>query len=440
MRGLKRRVTAVFLLCLTLCFAGCGKEKLVSEDFQRGNCRNIDVNSIMKTNKGYYYSKGGFEPLSLYYYDVANGKSMYLCNKPECRHEGDEFCAATSDKYIVMETVMYSDSLYIAAIERAETTYKYKLLKASLDGSSLSEVVTYFEADNVEVSPSYYWNIGPVLTIHRNKAFLVYELRNRNNYEIGMNGTAIYDLETGELTYLGEKNKELVERNINFMGCGDYMYFATAQKYKTKLYRYSYADGSVEMMDLEKNFKGTYTIYDENTIFYVRGQGDLFKYNHDTKENVPIKTNSWNGFDLKIEDEYGERMIVAEHNYIYSIISDGEYVYIPEHFRNTHEYPQWQIGLDAEADGTFEEIKKDYIEVAILDVYGNCINQVEVSSKELLGYNECFTLHFTEDMVYMQTSVMVYECSKEDFIAGKANFKEAYPLDIGIYSVKEEEQ
>ena len=310
-----------------------------------------------------------------------------------------------------------------------------------MDGSSLSEVVTYFEADNVDVTPFYFWNMGPVLTIHRNKVFLSYELRNRNNYELGMNGTAIYDLETGELTYLGEKDRGLKERDINFMGCGDYMYFATAQKYKTKLYRYSYADGSVEMMDLERNFKGTYTLYDENTIFYVRGNKDLFRYKNDTKENVPIDTKRWNGFVLKTVNEFGEGMIVAEHQYINSIISDGEYVYIPENFRNDgHGYPRWQILLDQEADGSFDEITKDYIEVAILDVYGNCINQVEVSSKELLGYNECFTLHFTEDMVYMQTPVMVYECNKADFISGNANFKEAYPLDIGIYSVKEEEQ
>ena len=76
MKGIKRRVTAVILLCLSLCFTGCGEEKLVSQDLQRGNSRNIEVNSIMKTDKGFYYSQGGMEKLSLYYYDSANGKSM----------------------------------------------------------------------------------------------------------------------------------------------------------------------------------------------------------------------------------------------------------------------------------------------------------------------------------------------------------------------------
>ena len=128
MRGLKRILAAVVTAGLLLSLIGGGKEKLVSEDLQRGNSRNIEVNSIMKTDKGFYYSQGGMEKLSLYYYDSANGKSMYLCNKPECRHEGDEFCAATSDKYYAMETVMYSGSLYVAAVEETETAYKYKLL------------------------------------------------------------------------------------------------------------------------------------------------------------------------------------------------------------------------------------------------------------------------------------------------------------------------
>lgn len=439
MKGIRRRVIAVILLCLTMCFTGCGEEELVSEDFQRGNSRNIEVNSIMKTDKGFYYSQGGMEKLSLYYYDSANGKSMYLCNKPECRHEGDEFCAATSDKYYAMETVMYSGSLYVAAVEETETAYKYKLLKASLDGSSLSEVVTYFEADSVDVMPFCNWKMYPVLTIHRNKVFLPYELRNRNNSEIGMNGTAIYDLATGELTYLGEKDRGLKEQDINFMGCGDYMYFATAQKFKTKLYRYSYADGSVEMMDLENNFKGEYALYDENTIFYIRAQKELFKYNHETKENTRINTKEWNGYNFEIMTTEGMQPIVLDFTNLYSILSDGEYVYIPEGFSNNgFNAPRFE-GYDPTHFDDEGPEKKNYIEVTMLDCDGNYVNHVEVSSEDLLGYSECFTLHILEDAVYMQTPFMVYECSKEDFIAGNASFKEVYPLDIGIHSVKEEQ-
>lgn len=440
MRGFKRILAAVVTAGLLISLIGCGEEKLVSEDCQRGNSRNFEVNPIMKTDKGFYYSKGKAEKLSLYYYDAANKKSMYLCNKPECRHDGNEFCAATSEKYDVLSTTMYSGSLYICAVEATETAYMFKLLRASLDGSSLSEVVTYFEMNNVDLEPVYFSTISKVMAIHRNKVFLPYALTSRSNSAIGVNGTAIYDLDTGELTYLGEKDREMAEWDTNFIGCGDYMYFARTQKYKTKLYRYCYTDGSVEMMDLERNFQGGYALYDEDTIFYIRGQKELFKYNPETKENTLIDTKDWNGYNFDMMTIQGLEPIVLDYINLESVLSDGEYVYVPEGFSNNgYDAPSFD-GYEYAHSDSVGTIKKNYIEVTILDADGNYINRVKVSSEALLGYNDCFTLHILEDAVYMQTPAMVYECSKADFIAGNANFKEAYPLDIGIFSRRDLEQ
>jgi len=442
-RGIGKCVIAAILFCMTICFAGCGEEKLVSQDQQRANCRNRDVNSIMKTDKGFYYSKKSLEPLNLYYYDAENGKSMYLCNKPECRHEGDEFCAATSDKYMVQETILYSGSLYISAIEETETAYEYKLLKASLDGSSLSEVVTYYETDNIEVTPLLNRESGPAVTIHRNKAFLPYRLSNRNNKEIGVSGTAVYDLETGELTYLGEKIRELKDRDFNFIGCGDYMYYVHEQKYKTRLNRYSYKDGSVEELTLERGFKGDYAVYDESTVFYIISQHELYKYTHDKKENIRIPQNEWNGQLIDVFDEDGilVKTVMINLLNLYSVLSDGEYVYIPEDFSNSHDMATYKKEVISylHSEEEEEEPKKKYIEVTILDADGNYVNHVEVKSEEVIGYNEFFTLHILDDTVYMQTPFMVYECSKADFVAGNANFKEVYSQDLGILSVKEYE-
>ena len=439
MRGLGRAIFGIIAATLLLSCAGCGEEKIISEDFERGNYGNFFVNPIMKTDKGFYYGQGAFKELSLHYYDSKNGKNMFLCNKPECRHDGNEFCAATSDKYRTMGAVMYGDSIYINVLEETETSYVYKLLRASLDGASLSEVVTYFEIDNVDIHPILYGDMSRAMAIHRNKAFLPYRLTNDVNSEVGICGTAIYDMDTGEVTYLGDK--AFAGWDNNFMGCGEYMYFVTSQKYKTELYRYCYTDGSVEKVALERNFKGKYAIYDDNTIFYVRGQGDLFIRKLDTKENIAVKTDEWNGYMLEIPEEKGGGIAMHTHARIESILSDGEYVYIPENFSlDSYSYPLYIIYYDSEATGERVEITKDYIEVTILDSEGNYVNEVRVRSKDLLGYNAYFTLHFTEDAVYMQTSVMVYECSKADFIAGNANFKEAYPLDIDIVSRKEKAQ
>lgn len=425
MRRIKKLMAAVLLLCMTMCFAGCGEEKLVSEDFNRTNIGNGVINPIMKTDTGYYYNQSSFNELSLHYYDVANGKNMYLCNKPECRHEGDEFCAATSDKYRVMDTVLYGGSLYISALEKTETAYEYKLLKAALDGSSLSEVITYFVIDNVSLATGG----GGEMVIHRNKAFLPYFLVNPKNTEVGIGGVAIYDMESGELTYLGEKEGSIETKRERFEAYGDYMYFVQTQKYKKELMRYSYADGSVEKMELKTGFRGGYTVYDENTIFYIRGDGsEIHIFRSDTKENTQIDIEEWFGFFTEGEDGAQELQCYVS---LDSMISDGEYVYIPENISfDRYSCPYQIYHSEGEPD-------TEYAEITILDKDGNYVNHVEVSSKKLLGYNEFFSLHFVEDAVYMQTPTMVYECSKADFIAGNADFKECYPLDINIRSAKE---
>ncbi len=431
MRGLSKRWMAGILLCLSLCFTGCGEEKLVSEDFVKANSRSYLMNPIMKTEKGFYYNQSAFNELSLHYYDVKNGKNMYLCNKPECRHEGDEFCVATSDKYKVMDTAMYSGNLYISVVEETETAYEYKLLKATLDGSSLSEVVTYFSIDNVSLMPGRSPIITKNMTIHRNKAFLPYVLMNSDNMSVGISGTAIYDMETGEVTYLGEKEGDLKIQNGKFCGYGDYMYYVSAQKYKKELYRYSYADGSVEKVELKQGFKGNYAIYDENTIYYIRGAGEVHIWKRDTGESTQVDTEPWRGFWETLETENGPKSVMSVGYSLSDVLCDGEYVYVPEGFNfdySTHIY-------EHESYATQKLI--DYVEVTILDGEGNYVNDVKISPKKYLGYNEYFVLHFVDDMVYMQTSVMVYECSKADFIAGNANFKECYPIDIHITSVKE---
>lgn len=95
----------VLVTLLSIGIAGCAKREegseqkleskltapVVAEDYNPGN------GSIMKTENGYYY----YDVLSgaLRYYDIASGKNMYLCNKPECKHDGNSFCVATNDKY-----------------------------------------------------------------------------------------------------------------------------------------------------------------------------------------------------------------------------------------------------------------------------------------------------------------------------------------------------
>ena len=82
----------------------------------------------------------------------------------------------------------------------------------------------------------------------------------------------------------------------------------------------------------------------------------------------------------------------------------------------------------------------DFAEIDVFDKEGNFLRGFRLNTEELLGYNDFFTLHFVEDSVYMQTPVMVFECSKDSFIAGEPKFQEVYPIDIHIMTRKKAEE
>jgi len=106
-----------------------------------------------------------------------------------------------------------------------------------------------------------------------------------------------------------------------------------------------------------------------------------------------------------------------------------KYVYTAE-FMSFDNFFYPYMECTCEIGGETVDVAVDYVEVIVLNREGELVNEVKVSPKEVLGKIDDFTLHFTNNTVYLQTSVMVYECPKEDFVEGKVNFKEAYPVDI----------
>lgn len=421
----KRILGIILTACMLMNLAGCGEEVIISEDHVEENCRNTNMNAVMKTDKGFYYSQKG--ELSLHYYDTVNKKNMFLCNKPECRHDGNEFCVATSDKYQVMHTLLYSGSLYINVIEETETSYEFKVLKASLDGSSLSEVVTYHSVGNTGVFP----DTGDKMIIHRNKAFLPYTVYNAENDEVGYNGVAIYDMDTKEVTYLGEKEQSFDLQYGRFYGYGDYMYYSTSEKYRMELHRYCYTDGTTEKLGV-KNFKGAYAIYDENTIFYKAINESFFVYNMETGENTHISVDDLGSVMLYTDEKDGLSQGYGVGFKLADVLSDGEYVYVSFNYSFHGNY----LPNSSSAMG----IVFDKAIIGVLDKEGQEVNRIYLNTTDLLGYSDYFTLHFMGDTVYMQTPSMMYECSKESFIAGKPDFKEVYPIDIKMWSMKEHQE
>lgn len=145
-----------------------GEGKGVSTTFTARDY-NRDEESVRKTEHGYYYysyNHGGFR-----YMDGTTGREMYLCNKPECKHDGNAFCVATNDKYTIFSWVLYDNRIVANVIEETDTQYLYKLLEIAADGSMANELVTYYTMEKAGEIEVFLHGAGGIY-IHRNKVML----------------------------------------------------------------------------------------------------------------------------------------------------------------------------------------------------------------------------------------------------------------------------
>ena len=174
------------------------------------------------TDKGFYHYNVNTEK-GFRYYDVATGNAMYLCNKPECRHDGSEFCVATNDRYVILSFQLYSGLLFAYAMEETDTQYLFKLLAVELDGSGMNEVATVKELEKTGVDMQIN-NCG--MLIHRNTALFEVNVTSTEAEKARYYGGAFMDINTGEVSWLDEEpfgadNIEITE----ISGYGDWIYF-----------------------------------------------------------------------------------------------------------------------------------------------------------------------------------------------------------------------
>lgn len=427
-----RKIVVLGLMVLgLLCLTGCKKDQtgkagleslvVTEEDYQQGNLSTWMLIPMMKTEKGHYYyseTHQGFR-----YYDIATGTDMYLCNKPECRHDGSDFCVATNKKYRWERFGMYNGRLYAAGVEETESQYLYKLLTIAPDGSEMSEVLTYLTVAKMGQQPEdNQWKAG--LYMHRNKAMIPIEVQSEDGLEESKSyGTAIVDLDTKEVTYLDET--PLSKENIpvkNISAFGDYFYYYRREGKKNVLHRYNINDGSDESYKLLVGFVGEYVVLDDNTIVYLRGGKTTLCVNyHDTGENVEKVT-------LK-KDVNGEERLEQ----VCCLLTDGTYLYVTHMFGWYH--------LEGELTKTFQEMR-------VFDYDLNELVKVDMVQEDVLADGEWVDWSYvTERMrlmgeeIYCELhpyigsalapwrhagGVYVFKCNRSDLLQGKVDFEFVY--------------
>lgn len=251
---------------------------------------------VGRTEKGLY--NGAIN--GLMYYDFALKKNIYLCNKPECKHDGNQYCVATTSKYKYLSDELYGDTLLISAVEETDTQYVFQLLVAALDGSALEDYMTIAKVEKASFSSV---DISTV-AFHRNYAIFGIELYGTEGLkDSNCYATYLLNLNTKEVTCLDEEEfgkESICTRNAS--GDGDYLYYVRwigGKGDKRKLYRRNIISGEEESFEFKVTFDGRYFVEGNKILYHIKGSTDMLFYDITTGSTQRTGVNTQDAYKME---------------------------------------------------------------------------------------------------------------------------------------------
>ena len=435
---MKKLLSIILTACITFTLTGCNNTTPLTEDYLNTNRGSSAYQPIMKTENGYYYNYAPTGRLALKYYDNITGDDIYLCAKPECSHDGDTFCTATNKRFHISNTRMYENNIYIACNEWAGGELHLKLLKASLDGTELSEICTFIQIANTsEITIAGYLDTH-AMVLHRGYACIPYTLVYRMS-GIAATGLAIINLSDGNVQYMPEyEHENTIKAQANYytnvIPYGDYMYYTMS---KTEFHRYNFKTGEDEILPFKESLTetygdkfskkikdfNTYTIIDDKVWYFCGGtkqaQATLFIYDPDENTTTLVE-----GFGEKLlaetttYDYTGEPYAVSM-NYCVSPqpMYDGKYLYVV----GQGFYASDLVGGNIVAD--------------LDDYYDMVVHILTLEGERLGGFvfprTTTCQVNIVDETFYMQTPEGTVYCSVADVIAGNIEWKQLYQFKNG---------
>ncbi len=429
---MKRPISIILALCAVLSLTACGESKTEYPDYISGNPSDIWGNAIMETEDGFYRNIDSFL-LSLCYYDKATGKAVYLCAKPECTHDGNEYCTATKagvlyDANICMSGgyVYYSASEYV---EEDEKEY-YKLIRAKADGTEFTELCTYQTTMAYSSGHSIRAdNYGRVMAVHRGLAivpFYDYDLPTlMTDYTPN---TMIIDIESGSYKKLPTPDVDLTKTEYgqcDYFLYEDWLYYTISMEntnnYKS-LYRYNLVSGATEKVDISEKFT-SYAVID----------GCVY-YSTPTKGEVPSKLLKYDLENGTVTD-LSEQLAIDGHPFTNAVLMwNGEYFIIQD-----RHYWTGSEGIAAANKDKLLLMDKDGNAVADYDFWESPVPRRydEFSGKDYLEYGlksqngKLYVCTFLETgdprWEYSDSyNELVMCCEIEDIISGNAKWYEPF--------------
>lgn len=384
------------IILSALCLAGCSGNESGSETADEP--ANF-FHTVMETENGYYYYDN--YPMALKFYDKATQTEVYLCNKPECLHDGNSFCAATANNLSIADSVLYNNAIYLLAFEGETENAAVCVYKAELDGSSLTRL--YEIADLKKSAEQYYQLSDGNMIIHNGKLYLTYKLStDTGSFGFGKAQFCEVDLKNGKIKVLHEVSDNFSPLPGYFCGIGDSIYYSIYADKKSVNYRYDQKTGKTSAMDTDfSNLRSDgESLYGFKRIDEVN---TFCRYDLETKEITHLLSgmNSFYNEVVMISDDL---MFIYERGEEYDVVLG---VYDMSGNKLTTVYP------------------------SDVDEYTMYFS---MTSSDGWLYLNTFVTHSFESSSFVEFSYdAVYKCSIEDLKNGKKNFVLAYKTNEYYY-------
>ena len=432
---MKKIISTFALACIAFTLTGCSHNTPM-EDCLNTNIGTSNYNQIMKTENGYYYNSTMINKMSLKYHDTTTGNDIYLCAKPECTHDGDKFCTATSEGFHTHYTGLYGNNIYIAATEADGKHVYYKLLKASLNGTELTEICTFIQTGGSNKGIAQLYEDNRAMILHRGYAFIPYYLSANETRNMGSAGIAIVNLSDGSVQYLPEYERSEAEGYTNITPYGDYIYYTYTMNYlndlsKTEMHRYNFITGEDELLPVKENLQETYgtylsatelknyTIIDDKVWYICGNNKSMFIY--DPNANTTTLVEEFEEKLLTKTEEYDENgVLYAIHAAYYAnpkLQYDGKYLYIAERGFFASEYGNENV--------------KVHIFTLEGDRLGGFVFERKGSAFD--GTLSSCQINILDETFYIQTKEGTVFCPVSNVISGNIEWKELYQFEKGEY-------
>lgn len=282
------------LLCM-LCFAGCSSKNLKGEQMADTIKINVEQSSDdyvpgedlqyffkelyspIHTENGYYFRDDSKSLLM--YWDENQKEGIPLCDRPNCRHDG-EGCNAYIGFDFDRNLRYYQGYLYLAGISPVDQGIW--IYRFSLDGSERKKLCRLYESIDdqwcgwfIHRGYIYYHMSDLNMTEHTN---ILYKI----SLEPNAQPTEIHRFDSNGGSY------------ISFVAYGNYLYFQTnnysdldGNGFTADIHKYDIHTGEVEVV--KKDAWRAYVVAD-NSIYYDTGEG-IMAYDMETKtESLFYKT------------------------------------------------------------------------------------------------------------------------------------------------------